>query len=211
MPLWGNTDTNANRITNKFPQARIVREKKLACSINQAAGGTTINVDSNFTVVNATLTMIGCNVRGNNITSAQTVTAFSTNPVTGNTFITISNATTAAMKAGDVLTFGNNIIYHSNTYAATYNADTVLVTDTRRSNLYSNGVGANRTLIGGLAGAANANTQITPSTGWVHVQTGTGGRQGRVQIETLITLSNAQALNTLSGNTSNANVYYAGV
>ena len=55
-----------------------------------------------------------------------------------------------------------------------------------------------------------ANT-ATAHQGWVHVTTGTGGRAGRVQVETLVALANVATANTLSGNTSNAITYYAGL
>jgi len=216
MPINGNTDTNANRPTGRIPQMRVARTKNITASNNQLATGisnTFINVDSTFAVVNAQLTIIGANVSGNNIRVGTIITNYSTNPVTGNTFITINPGTTANIQRGDVISIGNNIVYKSNTYQATFNTDTVLVTDTRKANLFANGTGTRINTGNSVPGSqtANANIAITSSTGWNHVQVGTGGRAGRIQVETLITLSNAQALNTLSGNTSNANVYYAGV
>ena len=55
-----------------------------------------------------------------------------------------------------------------------------------------------------------ANTE-TCHPGWVKVQTGTGGRAGRVQTEVLVALANTATANVLSGNTSNSQVYYAGL
>jgi len=44
-----------------------------------------------------------------------------------------------------------------------------------------------------------------------HVTTGTCCRACRVQVETLVALSNTAIANTNSGRTSNTNTYYSGV
>lgn len=222
MPINGNTDINSARPTGKTPYLRIARGKSIAASNGQSLtgiGNNVINVDSTFAFVNsqfifngANNNMIGANISGNNIRVGTIVTAFNTHTITGNTFITINPGTVANIKVGDMLFIGNNITFKANSYQATYNTDTVLVTDTRKANLFSNGVGIRINTGNSTGGAvATGNISITPSTGWIHTQTGIGGRAGRIQIETLIAQTNAQALNTLSGNTSNANVYYAGV
>mgnify|MGYP003703664005 CR=1 FL=1 len=77
--------------------------------------------------------------------------------------------------------------------ANTYFGDTVIVSSTRLAN---------------TAGFANTSTAHV---GWQHVTTGTGGRAGRVQVETLVALSNVAIANTNSGRTSNTNTYYTGV
>ena len=86
-----------------------------------------------------------------------------------------------------------NAINYNNPVAANTFADTVIVSSTR------------------LANATNFSTKTTPHTGWVRVKTGTGGRTGRVQVEVLVALANVQTSNTLSGNTSNSLIYYAGL
>ena len=63
-----------------------------------------------------------------------------------------------------------------------------------------------------MANTSASNKASHPAhAGWVLRTAGTGGRAGRVQTEVLVALANTSAANTLSGNTSNASTYYAGV
>ena len=96
--------------------------------------------------------------------------------------------------SGTSIDFGIPVSYNQDS-ANTYFSDTVLVSSTRLANAT-------------FGGATN---HATAQQGWVHISTGTGGRAGRVQVETLVALSNVVTSNTLSGNTSNSQVYYAGL
>jgi hypothetical protein len=123
----------------------------------------------------------------------------------GNT-ITLSTNLFGPVTTAFTVEFDTATVYNSNKpYEVNYNQNTVLVTATRLANAVfagtANGTGSN--FNSGLA-----------HVGWNLVTTGTGGRAGRVQVETLVVLANSAAMtiaNTISGNTSNSLTYFAGV
>lgn len=106
--------------------------------------------------------------------------------------VRLANNVMGSIPSGTSLDFGTNILYNQDT-ANTYFGDTVIVSSSRFTN---------------TVGFANTSTAHV---GWQHVTTGTGGRAGRVQVETLVALSNVAIANTNSGRTSNTNTYYTGV
>ena len=194
MPSWGNTDSLADK--PHFPFERQVRPFASFVTANTTSGGNTIV----FTGVNsATAANVGVAagmyVYCANVSTTGEQEFFVSNnvvrSVSGNT-ITLSNNVFGSIASGTTVDIGVAVQYNSNT-ANTYFADTVLVTPTRMAN---------------TVGFANTET-CHP--GWVKVQTGTGGRAGRVQTEVLVALANTATANVLSGNTSNSQVYYAGL
>lgn len=194
MPSWGNTDSLSDK--PHFPFERQVRPFATFTTANTTSGGNTIV----FTGVNsATAANIGVVsgmfVYGANVASTGEQEFFVSNntvrSVSGNT-ITLSNNVFGTIASGATIDIGVAIQYNSNT-ANTYFSDTVLVSPTRMAN---------------TVGFANTETC---GTGWVKVTTGIGGRAGRVQTEVLVALANTATANVLSGNTSNSQVYYAGL
>ena len=65
-------------------------------------------------------------------------------------------------------------------YTNTYSNNTVLVTATRLANANT---------------SQGVSSKQTAHTGWVHYETGTGGRAGRVQSEVLVALSSPSSAN----------------
>jgi len=121
----------------------------------------------------------------------------------GNT-ITLSTNLFGAVTTAFTTEFDNATVYNSNKPSeVNYNQNTVLVTPTRLANAVFAGTAnsSNYNLSSGAGGHA----------GWAVVTTGTGGRAGRVQVETLVVLANPSAANVISGNTSNSLTYFAGV
>jgi len=203
MPSWGNTDSAQSK--PHFPEERQVRPFASLITANVTAAGTqtiTFTGTGAQTAANVGITvgmwpygggpgvLTGTGQRdffkGNN-----TVASVSTNNGANNT-VAFTKATTASIPAGTTITFDTAINYNNPVTANTFD-DTVIVSATR------------------LANATNFSTKATPHTGWVRVKTGTGGRTGRVQVEVLVALANVQTSNTLSGNTSNSLIYYAGL
>ena len=181
MPLWGNTDTQGSK--PKFPVERLAEYQKASVAVTQAAPGTSINIDGADALMAAT-EGLNVNVAGNNITVGTYVASYDV----ANSLVILSATTTGNVVAGDVISFGNNIGYHTNTYETTMNADTVLVTATRMANVQVN---------------ADA-TQ----TGWVHIRKKVNNDGSvRYLTETLVALANPVASNTGSGATSNTTVY----
>ena len=200
MSAWSNTDAQANT-KPKFPDLRQVREVyQLTTANSTASGAATVvlvyNDGGQNNVANVGV-IVGSYAYGPGLSANGTSNFFAGNTrvtsVTGN-LITFSTGTTAIVPAGTLLEFDQQIKWQTGV-ANTYNQDTILVTDTR---------GANASW--GTAGHAEG-----AHSGWVHVVSGTGGRLGRKQVETLVCLSNAIAYNALSGNTSNSGTYYAGL
>ena len=202
MPSWGNTDSATAK--PHFPEERQVRIVASLVTANvTAAGSNTITLTgygsttaANSGVVPGTYVygggpgvIAGTGQRdffkGNNYVTLMANTAT-------NNQVFLLNPVTASIPAGTTLTFDNAINYNNPVAANTF-ADTVIVSSTR------------------LANATNFSTKTTPHTGWVRVKTGTGGRASRVQVEVLVALANVQTSNTLSGNTSNSMIYYAGL
>lgn len=123
--------------------------------------------------------------------------------ISGNV-ITLSNPLFGVANTGWIVEIDKAIVYQAGEALSKYNQDTVLINTTRMANAVfagtANGSGTN--FNSGLA-----------HTGWNRVTTGTGGRAGRVQVETLVTLKNSSITiaNNISGNTSNSLTYFAGV
>ena len=121
----------------------------------------------------------------------------------GNT-ITLSTPLFGPVTTAFTAEFDNAEVYNSNkTSEVNYNQNTVLVTPTRLANA----------VFAGVANSSNYNLSSGAGghQGWAVVTTGTGGRAGRVQVETLVVLANPSAANVISGNTSNSLTYFAGV
>jgi hypothetical protein len=108
-----------------------------------------------------------------------------TTAVAAGNLVTLSSGTTGIIPAGSVIAFDAAIVRPAGEVSSTYNADTVLATDTRLT-------------------AANNKIGGNPSTGWVHVRKKTNGLTGEVRYirETLVCLTNASSTNTAGGNTS---------
>lgn len=192
MSSFGNTDALTDK--PKWDVERQVRPYATLTTTTTVASGNTLTFGTTQDVANANIS-VGMSVLSANIGYSGAPEFFVSNTtvlsVTSNT-VTLSRTVLGSVPTGTAVRFDSNIPWAANTQAATYNSDTVLVTPTR------------------LANSSFANT-ATPHAGWVHVQTGTGGRAGRVQVEVLVALANAVASNTTSGNTSNSGSYYAGL
>ena len=195
MPSWGNTDSIYDK--PHFPYDRQVRPFLTLTTNGAVSSGNTIvfsgtgaNTAANLGIV-AGMSAYSANV---SITGEQEFFASNNTvkSVSGNSVVFTANVM-GTVATGTSIDFGIPVAYNENG-ANTYFSDTVLVSTTRLPN----------------TSAVLANT-ATAHQGWVHVTTGTGGRAGRVQVETLVALSNVVTSNTLSGNTSNSQVYYAGV
>jgi hypothetical protein len=200
MSAWSNTDLYANT-KPKFPDLRQVREVYQTTTANStASGAATItfvyNDGGQNNIANAGV-IVGSYAYGSGLTANGTSNFFVGNTrvtsVTGNT-VTFNAGTTAVVASGTSIEFDQQIRWSTGP-ANTYYQDTVLVTATRAAN----------------ASWGAVNHGEGAHTGWVHVVTGTGGRAGRRQVETLVCLANAVASNTISGNTSNSLTYYAGL
>lgn len=192
MSSFGNTDAVTDK--PKWSKERQVESFVNLTTVSTTASGNTVLFFAANAVSNANIST-GMYVIGPNVGFSGEPGFFSSNvtvsSVTSNT-VTLSSNTTGIVPSGSQIGFDTTINYNPNTFSATYFSDTVLVTPTR------------------LANSSFANT-ATPHTGWVHVETGTGGRAGRVQVEVLAVLSNAVASNASSGMTSNTGTYYSGL
>jgi len=200
MSAWSNTDLYANT-KPKFPDLRQVREVYQATTANStASGATTItfvyNDGGQNNIANVGV-IVGSYAYGTGLTANGTSNFFAGNTrvtnVVGNN-VTFNAGTTAVVASGTSIEFDQQIKWATGV-ANTYNQDTILVTATRAANASW-----------GAAGHGEG-----AHTGWVHVISGTGGRLGRKQVETLVCLANAVAYNALSGNTSNTGTYYGGL
>ena len=195
MPSWGNTDSIYDK--PHFPAERQVRPFATLTTYNTTASGNTIIFSGSGATTPANVGIVaGMSAYQTNLSITGEQEFFASNntvkSVTGNVVVFNTNVM-GSIPAGTSVDFGIPIAYNENG-ANTYFSDTVLVSTSRLPN----------------TSAVLANTS-TAHQGWVHVSTGTGGRAGRVQVETLVALSNVVTSNTLSGNTSNSQVYYAGV
>ena len=182
MSAWSNTDLYANT-KPKFPDLRQVREVYQTTTANSTASGA------------ATITFVYNDGGQNNIANAGVIVgsyAYGSGLTangTSNFFVGNTRVTSVTL-----IEFDQQIKWSTGP-ANTYYQDTVLVTATRAAN----------------ASWGAVNHGEGAHTGWVHVVTGTGGRAGRRQVETLVCLANAVASNTISGNTSNSTTYYGGL
>lgn len=200
MSAWSNTDLYANT-KPKFPELRQVREVyELRVANSTASGAATITFTYNDggqnNVANVGV-IVGSYAYGPNLTANGTSNFFAGNTrvtsVNGNT-LTFNAGTTGIIASGTSIEFDQQIKWQTGV-ANTFNQDTILVTATRAAN----------------ASWGATNHGEGAHTGWVHVVSGTGGRLGRKQVETLVCLANAVAYNALSGNTSNTGTYYGGL
>lgn len=200
MSAWSNTDLYANT-KPKFPELRQVREVYQTTTANSAASGAativfTYNDGGQNNIANAGV-IVGSYAYGAGLTANGTSNFFAGNTrvtsVNGNT-VTFNAGTTAIVPAGTLIEFDQQIRWQTGP-ANTYYQDTVLVTSSRAAN----------------ASWGATNHGEGAHTGWVHVVSGTGGRLGRKQVETLVCLANPVAYNPLSGNTSNTGTYYGGL
>jgi hypothetical protein len=195
MPSWGNTDSIYDK--PHFPAERQVRPFATLTTYNiTASGNTIIFVGSGATTPANVGIVAGMSAYQSNLSITGEQEFFASNntvkSVTGNVVVFTTNVM-GSIPAGTSIDFGIPIAYNQDT-ANTYFADTVLVSTSRLPNTSP-----------GFANTATAHI------GWQHVTTGTGGRAGRVQVETLVALSNVVTSNTLSGNTSNSSTFYRGV
>ena len=195
MPSWGNTDSIYDK--PHFPYDRQVRPFLTLTTNGAVSSGNTIVFSGTGANTAANLGIVaGMSAYATNLSITGEQEFFASNntvkSVSGNSVVFTANVM-GTVATGTSIDFGIPVAYNENG-ANTYFSDTVLVSTTRLPN----------------TSAVLANT-ATAHQGWVHVTTGTGGRAGRVQVETLVALSNVVTSNTLSGNTSNSQVYYAGV
>jgi len=193
MSSFGRTDAVTDK--PKWDKERQVRPFATLQTTTTVASGNTLVFGTGSNVANANIS-VGMSVIAANVGFSGEPEFFVSNTkvssVTSNT-VTLSTNVLGSVPSGTSVHFDYNIAYKANTYANTYNQDTVLVTPTR------------------LANASFGSGMATPHTGWVNVKTGTGGRAGRVQVEVLTVVANAVALSSTSGNTSNSGTYYSGV
>jgi len=199
MPAWSNTD--AHNAKPKFDVERETRETVQLLTANTTA----VNSDVITLVYNdgAGNNVANIGVSVNSIVFAIGSAAVSTNgtpgffssnnyvvSISGNTVTLASNVTTA-VPAGTTLEFDKLIVRSANKpVELTYNADTVLVTPTRRAN----------------ATVALGDTNV----GWVHIQKKVmngDSANARYISETLVALSSPVAANTNSGNTSFGQIF----
>lgn len=183
MPLWGNVDTQAAK--PKMPVERLYEAHKIAVAASQTANTTSINLGSAGAAAFAAGYLAnGSIVLGNNVPANANVASWDA----ANTLLILSANTTANVIAGDIMQVNLALVYHANTYETTLNADTILVTSSRRAN-------------------ATVNVEIA-SIGWMHVRKKVNN-DGTVRYltETLVALANPVASNTASGNTSNTQVF----
>ncbi|NBP03763.1 MAG: hypothetical protein EBU90_27420, partial [Proteobacteria bacterium] len=194
-PSWGNTDSIYDK--PHWSKERQVRFTTTLATGNTVASGNTLYFGTSTDVSNSAI-VAGMSVVALNVGTSGEPGFFKSNTtvasVTANTVV-LSQNILASVPSGTVLEFDTPISYPAGERSSTYNQDTVLVTGTRLAN----------------ATFGDATNHATAHQGWVYVTTGTGGRSGRVQTEVLVTLANPTAANTLSGNTSNIQTYYAGV
>jgi hypothetical protein len=204
MSAWANNDVGFGSNTSitlgrpKFSFLETRHWKSFTVSTAQTSNNKNIIV-KDFLGLSAAQLSLNANVTGNNIVAGTVLTSIDS----ANNTIVISANTTANVSVGDQIYIANSTVFHANTYWATYNRDTVLVTNTRRANAFFANANGFSVLVSNTAAAAH--------TGWVHVTTGTGGRKGRVQTEVLVALSTPNATLIDSGNTSNSLTRYAGL
>ena len=196
MPSWGNTDSLNDK--PHWPRERQVRPFITLTTNGAVSTGNTIVFAGTGALTAANLGIVaGMSAYAANVAITGEAEFFVANNtvryVTGNSVVFTANVF-GNVPTGTTIDFASPIQYNQNT-DITYFADTVIVSNTRLSNA----------TFGGATSHSGAHT------GWVHVVTGTGGRSGRVQVETLVALSNVATANTLSGNTSNSQTYYAGL
>lgn len=194
MSSWGNTDSIYDK--PHWSEERQVRPfASLVTANNTTSGNTIVFVGSGANTAANIGIAAGMYIYGTNASITGEQEFFTSNnyvvSVSVNT-VRLANNVMGSIASGTSLDFGTNILYNQNT-ANTYFGDTVLVSSSRLAN---------------TVGFANTSTAHV---GWQHVTTGTGGRAGRVQVETLVALSNTAIANTNSGRTSNTNTYYTGV
>jgi hypothetical protein len=207
MSAWGNTDNHKQK--PKSPFEREVRDfAQFTVATGNTAGNTVITVTAYdggpSTLANSGIAAgqyvyfwsQGTGASGGGQAGNGVPGMFFSNTtvqsVSGNTVV-LAQPLFNTVSAGFGVEFDKAISYQAGERLSTYNQDTVLVTASRMAN---------------TVGFPNV---ATSHTGWVKVSTGTGGRAGRVQTEVLVALSSPVAANVISGNTSNSQVYYAGV
>jgi hypothetical protein len=224
MPAWGNTDASHNTKPKWVVEKETMETVQLYLYAGNTAGNTIISVAYNDGAQN-NVANVGVSVGqyvyfwangfsnnsgGQNGQGVPNMFASNTtvSSISGNT-ITITPALFGAVQAGWGIEFDKAIVYggpgsptgSANTKLSqkTYNADTILVTDTRLANgAYAvNGGSAN------LASGISANQVGSLNSGWVHIQKKVNN-DGTVRYlkETLVALANPVASNTYSGNTS---------
>jgi hypothetical protein len=212
MPTWGNTD--ANTAKPHFPDMRQVRLSATAIVANTGAVGGVAAGNTVITVTNSTGVAVGQFVYGGGpgvvsgtgqrdfFKSNNTVVSIQAGTF-GTSNIVLTNAVTATVLNGTVLTFDTAIVYNTaNTVANTF-ADTILVTPGRMANTFGTTYGSGSTV---------ANTRIgNINQGWNRIQRKINN-DGTIRFlkETLIALANTVASNTSSANTS-ANAIFGGL
>ena len=196
MPSWGNTDSIYDK--PHWPYERQVRPFATLVTNGSVSSGNTIVFAGTGALTAANLGIVaGMSAYSANLSITGEQEFFVSNntvvSVTGNTVIFKANVF-GTVPSGTSIDFGIPIQYNEDG-ANTYFNDTVIVSTARLANAT-------------FGGATN---HATAHQGWVRVRTGTGGRSGRVQVETLVALANVATANVLSGNTSNSLSYYAGL
>ena len=195
MPSWGNTDSIYDK--PHWPYERQVRPFATLVTNGAVTSGNTITFAGTGASTAANVGIVaGMSAYSTNLSITGEQEFFVSNTVvksvTGNVVVFTANVM-GTVATGTSIDFGIPVQYNQDS-ANTYFSDTVIVSTTRLPN----------------TSAMLANT-ATAHQGWVHVTTGTGGRAGRVQVETLVTIANVATANTFSGNTSNSKVFYAGL
>ena len=197
MPSWGNTDSIYDK--PHWPKERQVRPfvTLVTSNTNVTTGNTIVFVGTGSSTAANLGIVAGMSAYAANLSITGEQEFFVANntvvSVTGNSVVFKANVF-GIVPAGTSVDFGIPIQYNE-AGANTYFGDTVLVSTARLAN----------------ASFGGATSRATAHQGWVHVKTGTGGRSGRVQVETLVALANVTTSNTISGNTSNSLSYYFGL
>ncbi len=180
MSLIGATDQLASK--PKFPQERTER-----VLISVPASANTIFPSNTLYFANGTAAQLSLGLLvdgvGNNAGTygfnevAPTITQLIGG--TPNDQVMLSTNTSASIYTNTIINFLQPTQYKPNTLSASYNANTYMVSASR---------------------IANANTLLAVThTGWNHVVVGTGGRAGRITVETLAVVSNVNTLDPNSG------------
>lgn len=174
--MFGRTDAYSDK--PKAPKMRLEHGIiKLSTSAQSSGNVLTFTATANIKV--------GYIASGNNIPNQGGIVGYnllgpSVTNVTATT-VTLTGTLANTVPANAIVTFAKPIVFRTGKAEAnTYNANTVLITTTRKAN-------------------ANVVAKGSAHIGWNHYQVGTGGRAGRVQIETLVALSNAKATQANSG------------
>ena len=205
MPSWGNTDSLADK--PHWSENRQIRPFATLTTANTTNLGNTVikTTDAGLTPLANLGIVAGMSVYATaNVSTTGEKEFFVSNTVISSVNannIVLTAAVFGSLAAGSTLEIGIPIDYATSTKAtANVFADTIIITGNAIQNRIANGVFAGT--------AADATDHAVAHVGWNKVKTFTGNRAGRVQVETLVALSNVVTSNITSGNTSNSSTFF---